>query len=156
VRGQYGTPKSLRSSRAVPLVPQLESELEAHLCRTLWNRDDDLVFAHPHTGRPLDRVRLGYHFKAALKRAGVREVRFHDLRHTFATTVAASGEFSIRTLQEWMGHCDLRTTQIYADYMPGEREAQMLGAVFGSGPHVVRNSRDTAQSDTPQTPVNTA
>lgn len=118
VRGEYGSPKSRRAVRAVPLASRLVAELDEHHKRTVWNQDEDLVLAHPHTGRPLDRVRLLEHFKAALQRADVRPVRIHDLRHTFATTVAASGQVSLRTLQEWMGHRDLKTTQIYADYMP--------------------------------------
>jgi integrase len=113
------------------------------------------VLAHPYTGRPLDRVRLLLHFKAALQRADVRPVRLHDLRHTFATTVAASGAVSLLTLQEWMGHRDLKTTQIYANYMPGEREAQLVDAAFGGQwwP-MVANSFNTAQSNPPATPVN--
>jgi integrase len=130
VLGQYGTPKSRRSARAIPLASRLVAELDEHHRTTIWNADTDLVLAHPHTGRPLDRVRLLGHFKAALRRANVRPVRLHDLRHTFATTVAASGEVSLRTLQEWMGHLDSRTTQIYADYMPGEREAELIDQAF--------------------------
>jgi len=132
VRGQMGAPKSRRSVRAIPLASRLVTELERHHRSTVWNQDSDLVLAHPHTGRPLDRVRLLTHFKAALQRADVREVRIHDLRHTFATTIAASGQVSLRTLQEWMGHLDARTTQIYADYMPGAREQEMLDTAFGA------------------------
>jgi hypothetical protein len=36
----------------------------------------------------------------------------------------------MRTLQEWMGHRDFKTTQIYADYQPGAREAEMVDAAF--------------------------
>jgi Phage integrase family len=74
------------------------------------------------------------------------------LRHTFATTVAASGAVSLRTLQEWMGHRDLKTTQIYADYMPGEREAQLIDAAFGG--QSVANSFNTAQHEPLETPGN--
>ena len=49
--------------------------------------------------------------------AGVRPVRFHDLRHTFATRLAASGQ-PMRTIQEFLGHADSKTTQIYAHYAP--------------------------------------
>jgi integrase len=59
-------------------------------------------------------------------------VRFHDLRHTFGTRMAAAG-VPMRTLQEWMGHRDFKTTLIYADYMPGQHEAVLVDAAFGEG-----------------------
>jgi integrase len=52
--------------------------------------------------------------KKTLKAAGVRMIRFHGLRHTFGTRIAAAG-VPMRVLQEWMGHRDYRTTLIYAD-----------------------------------------
>jgi integrase len=61
----------------------------------------------------------------------VRVVRFHDLRHTFGTRIAASGEVSMRRLQEWMGHRDLKTTLVYAEYQPDAREAEMVERAFG-------------------------
>ena len=54
VRGQYGTPKSRRGSRAVPLADRVAGELERHFQRSPLQDDDDLVFAHPLTGGPLD------------------------------------------------------------------------------------------------------
>ena len=130
VRGRYDLTKTLRSERGIPIASRLVTELEQHHRQTVWNQEQDLVLAHPHTGRPIDHARVLLHFHAALHRAGVRQVRIHDLRHTFGTTVAASGKVSLRTLQEWMGHEDIRTTQIYADYMPGEREAELLDDAF--------------------------
>jgi hypothetical protein len=60
-------------------------------------------------------------------------VRFHDLRHTFGTHMAAAGA-PLRAIQEWMGHRDHSTTQIYADHAPdptnGRRWAE---AAFGTG-----------------------
>lgn len=151
VRGQMGTPKSRRSVRAIPLASRLVTELDAHHRATVWNQDHDLVLAHPHTGRPLDRVRVLTHFKAALERANVRPVRIHDLRHTFATTIAASGQVSMRTLQEWLGHLDARTTQIYADYMPGAREQELLDAAFqAADSNRTPISAPDATTDTPQ------
>jgi len=55
----------------------------------------------------------------------VREVRFHDLRHTYGTAMAAAGA-PTRSLMEWMGHADLSTTLRYADYSPGQAQ----GAAF--------------------------
>ena len=67
------------------------------------------------TGGVLDPSKLRKRFLAAARRAGVRPVRFHDLRHTFGTQMAAAGA-PLRAIQEWLGHADLRTTLIYADY----------------------------------------
>lgn len=158
VRGIFDNPKSEESSRGIPLAGRLLTELDAHHQRTLWNGDDELVLAHPHTGRPLDKARLGLHYKAALQRADVRPVRIHDLRHTFATTMAASGQVSLRTLQEWLGHDDIRTTQIYAHYMPGEREAELIDEAFAprtpSGLQIPPADSIRVATDQPGTPAN--
>jgi site-specific recombinase XerD len=49
--------------------------------------------------------------------------------------MAAAG-VPLRTLQEWMGHRDITTTQRYADYSPSEHEGEMVEAAFerSSGP----------------------
>jgi len=129
VRGEFGTPKSKRSSRSVPLASRVATELELLSQESRWKGDDDLVFAHPETGRPIDRSKLLKRFKAALRRADVRAVRFHDLRHTFGTRMAAQG-MPMRVLQELMGHRDFKTTLIYADYAPSEREAERVEQAF--------------------------
>jgi integrase len=121
VRGHIGTPKSRRGSRSVPLADRLGGELDVLHRHSAYQADDDLVFGNPHTGTPLDGAALLRAFRRALERAGVRKVRFHDLRHTFGTRTAGAG-VPMRTLQEWMGHRDLRTTLIYADYAPGAHE----------------------------------
>jgi len=43
----------------------------------------------------------------------------------------AAAWVSMRTLQEWMGHRDLETTQRYADYAPSPHEAAFVEAAFG-------------------------
>ena len=59
--------------------------------------------------------------------------RIHDLRHTFGTRMTAAGA-PIRSIQEWMGHASIQTTEIYADYAPdpsqGRKWAQLA---FGGG-----------------------
>ena len=81
--------------------------------------DDDLVFAHPQTGHVLDASKLRKRFRARASPApGVRDLTFHELRHTFGTQMAAAGA-PLRAIQEWMGHADASTTEIYAHYAPG-------------------------------------
>jgi integrase len=131
VRGEYGTPKSRRGSRSVPLADRVAAALEEHFRRSEYVADEDLVFSHPHLGSPLDRSKLLKRFKAAARRAGVRDaVRFHDLRHTFGTRMAAAG-VPMRTLQEWMGHREFKTTLIYADYAPSDHERLFIERAFG-------------------------
>jgi integrase len=129
VRGEFGTPKSKRSSRSIPLARRLAGDLDRLHQSSGYQGDGDLVFGHPHTGSPLDRSRLLKRFKAAVRRAGVREIRFHDLRHTFGTQMAAQG-VPMRTLQEMLGHRDFKTTLIYADYAPNVREIEWVEAAF--------------------------
>jgi integrase len=130
VRGQFGTPKSRRGSRSIPLADRLGGELELLYQGSRWTRDEDLVFANPVTGRPLNGCTLLRSYQRALERAGVRQVRFHDLRHTFGTRMATQG-VPMRTLQEWMGHRDFGTTQIYADYAPSASEVDLVNEAFG-------------------------
>ena len=47
----------------------------------------------------------------------MRRITFHELRHTFGTQLAAAG-VPLRTIQEWMGHRDAKTTEIYRHYAP--------------------------------------
>jgi integrase len=147
VRGEFGTPKSKRSTRSVPLADRVAAELERHFQRSPFQGDDDLVFPHPLTGTPLDSSKLLKRFKQSLKRAGLRELRFHDLRHTFGTAMAGAG-VPMRTLQEWMGHRDLKTTQRYADYAPSRHEAEWVQAAFAprghNGGHKVTASQSTS------------
>jgi integrase len=65
----------------------------------------------------------------AIEAAEVREVRFHDPRHTYGTAMAAAG-VPLRTLQEWMGHRDIATTMIYADYCPSGQEGELAEQAF--------------------------
>jgi integrase len=131
VRGEHSSDgkSDLSTRRSVPMASSLARELDLWSKRTAYGGEDELVFAHPQKGTPLDRSKLSKRFKAACADAGVRPVRFHDLRHTFATRLAASGT-PIRTIQEFLGHADSKTTQIYAHYAPSEHEVQLVDAAF--------------------------
>jgi integrase len=133
VRGEFGTPKSKRSTRSVPMADEVGGELERLFKRSRFRGDGDLVFAHPASGEPMPKANVTRRFRKALGAGGLdASHRFHDLRHTFGTRMAAAG-VPMRTLQEWMGHRDLATTQIYADYAPSAGEAAMIEAAFARG-----------------------
>jgi integrase len=91
VRGQFGPPKSKRSSRGVPLAIRVAGALSDLHRQSAYQGDDDLVFGHPHTGQPLDPSQVLKCFKRYCRTAGIREQRFHDLRHMFGTQMAAAG-----------------------------------------------------------------
>lgn len=92
VRGEFGTPRTRRSERSVPLAHTVADalvELHALARRT---GADDLVFADPLAGGPLDDNAIRDRLRTALRAAGLDIAhRFHDLRHTFGTAMAAAG-----------------------------------------------------------------
>jgi integrase len=149
-RGAEGTPKSRRSSRAVPMADRVAGELERHFQRSAYQADDEPVFCHPQTGNPQDASRMRLRFYAAMRKAKLgglvgREngITFHSLRHTFGTRMAAVG-VPMRTLQEWMGHRNISTTQIYADYSPDPAQgAAFAQAAFGASTNPSTNLRPT-------------
>jgi integrase len=143
VRGEFGTPKSKRSTRSVPMADEVGGEPERLFQQSRFQGDGDLVFAHPATGEPLPKANIMRRFRAALRAAGLDDSHvFHDLRHTFGTRMAAAG-VPMRTLQEWLGHRDLATTQIYADYAPSAREAEMVASAFARGTNLGTNLSET-------------
>lgn len=129
VRGEFGDPKSEGSGRSVPMAQRVTDALAELHERTIYSGAADLVFCHPETGHPLDRSKLVRRFRQALERAGARTITFHELRHTFGTRMAAAGT-PLRTLQQWMGHADSKTTQVYAHYQPSEDEAGAVDRAF--------------------------
>lgn len=129
VRGEFNEPKSEGSGRSVPLAQRVAVALEALRERSAYADDDELVFCHPESGNPLDRSKLVRRFRQVTERAAVRQITFHELRHTFGTRMAAAG-VPLRTIQHWMGHADAKTTQIYAHYQPSDAEADTVDSAF--------------------------
>jgi integrase len=125
--GVLGTPKS-GSGRAVPLVAEVAQALARLGRRERHSGPDDLVFVGDG-GSYLDCSALRRRFKKARGRAGLRPLRFHDLRHTFGSVAIRTAD--PRELQEWMGHSDFSTTQIYMHYRPRADAARRLSAAFG-------------------------
>jgi integrase len=122
------SPKSGRA-RSVPMAPPVAEALARLAGRGHDDQEDGLVF--PGTfGEYLDGSALYRRYKLALQRAGLRPVRFHDLRHTFGTQVISNPSVSILQLKAWMGHADIDTTMRYLHYAPREGEADLVAEAF--------------------------
>ena len=124
--GALTSPKSGKV-RSVPLAPEVASALARLSQREMFIGEDDLVFVGDF-GTFLDGSAMRRRYKAALARAGLRQLRFHDLRHTFGTRMIAKAD--IRRVQEWMGHADIQTTMRYLHYAPRAEDAQLVAEAF--------------------------
>jgi integrase len=124
--GVVTTPKSGKV-RSVPMAPDVATALARLGARAEFSADDDLVFVG-ETGSYLDGSALRRRYKDALARAGLRSLRFHDLRHVFGTRMIAKAD--IRRVQEWMGHADIQTTMKYLHYVPREDDARLVAEAF--------------------------
>ena len=77
----------------------------------------DLVFT-TSIGTPLEPTNLRRDFDALIVKAGVRRIRFHDLRHTCAYLLMAQG-VSPRVVMDMLGHSTLSVTMdLYSHVMP--------------------------------------
>ncbi len=126
VDGVLSSPKSGKV-RSVPMAPDVAEALAKLSQRNGSTGDDDLVFVGDWGGY-VDARALVRRYESALKRAGVRKLRFHDLRHTFGTRMI--GKADIRRVQEWMGHADIQTTMKYLHYAPRADDARLVAEAF--------------------------
>lgn len=96
-------PKSRSSCRIIPLPDRLLAEVEEHRCRPDYYvlTNNPRFFMEPRT--------LQHHFKRLLQMAGVEDVNFHALRHTFATKCVQLG-CDPKTLSRILGHSDVSVT----------------------------------------------
>jgi integrase len=124
--GVEGTPKSGRD-RAVPMMDDVAQALTGQRRRERFVDHQDLVFCDP-LGKHLAYKSLSERYKEALATAGLRQLRFHDLRHTFGTHAIRAAD--PREVMEWMGHADIQTTQKYLSYKPRRDAAKRLAAAF--------------------------
>ena len=140
-RWVVGETKTKRGRRRVNLTPRTVAALKAHRKRQLEQRvrlaglyeDQGLIFASEN-GTPLNPENLVKRsFKPLLKRAGLPEIRFHDLRHTCATLLLGRGVHP-KIVQELLGHATIAMTlDTYSHYLPsmGDQASGAMGDAFG-------------------------
>ena len=128
VHGGVGSPKSGKV-RSVPMVPDVAKRLASLAGRTDFTEPEDLVFPGD-TGRYQDASSLRIRYQRTLERAGLRRLRFHDLRHAFGTLAVRRAE--VPAVQAWMGHADIQTTMRYVHHRERGGEAALLAEAFRS------------------------
>ncbi|MBZ9712232.1 tyrosine-type recombinase/integrase [Deinococcus multiflagellatus] len=131
------TPKTAAGVRDLVLDPDSLDQLRAR--RTAWEAeraavlgagsvwpDHDLIFPDQN-GEPLMPWRIDYHWRTLRDGCEVSPIRFHDLRHTYASLAIASG-MDVRMLAERLGHADASITlKVYSHVLASQRRRSAIG-----------------------------
>jgi integrase len=115
--------------RRVPLPDQAIAALNDLSQRGDFTATGELVVCNVTTGRMLDGSALRRRYKDAQAAAGVHSMRWHDLRHTYGSLLAASGE-ELVTIKAAMGHANISTTEVYLHARPATELAARFTAAF--------------------------
>ncbi len=150
VLGKLDEPKSKTSIRALIVPPMLISALKKHHLSCPIG-ELDLVFPNKN-GDIMNADNLyKRHFLPSLRRAGLRKIRFHDLRHTYSSLLISQGE-NIKFIQQQLGHSSIQVTlDRYGHLMPqvqkgaGER---LQESVFGNSVRNLLEDSEKTESET--------
>lgn len=113
--------KTKASKRRIDIGPGMIAELKKWKLACMPSRLN-LVFPN-EAGKPMNHNNLvSRHFDSALRHAGIDRIRFHDLRHTFASMLIEQGE-NIKYIQSQLGHSTPTVTlNVYAHLMKSENQ----------------------------------
>lgn len=117
VRGKpvTDTPKTASGIRTIALGKEGVEVLKSHRRRqaeeriSLGRGDTRWIFTDDTTGTPLSPTSAAHQFKQLLRAADLPPIRLHDLRHTAATLMLASGSDAV-TIRDTLGHSDVKMT----------------------------------------------
>jgi integrase len=148
--GRFFDTKTRTSNRRIDLGPVLVNELRKWKLVSGKN-DLGLVFSNG-TGQPIDHHNLvNRHFLPSLEAAGLLRIRFHDLRHTYASLLIEQGE-NIKYIQTQLGHSSPTVTlNVYAHLMNQtnqEAACRLEETVFkeGTGHKMVTSDKKEVRS----------
>jgi integrase len=139
-------PRDVDFSRGLLTLTKTKTNAPRHLTllpeikELLWgiagSIPEDGLFFRSRKGLPYAPSGVASNFKRAVKKAGLREVRFHDLRHTHASDLLAA-RVELPVIQKILGHASIKTTQRYA-HLDNDRDRQAMEALGG---YLSRQSR---------------
>lgn len=136
VESTNDNPTKDRTTRHVPVNATLHGVLEELHLQALREASatpgairERFVFVNPRTGTRWDDI--GNAWDSALRRAGIKGLRFHDLRHTFATRARRVG-MPLEILQRVLGHAEVTTTMRYA-HVADQEVNQAMNLLCGAG-----------------------
>ena len=119
-RGRLGPTKTGRE-RTIPLTTDLVEKLRDH--ETQRNRRTPFAFPSADGRLTTHQDQVDRPLRGALRRASLRRVSFHALRHSFASQLVSAGR-TLKEVQELLGHATIQTTMRYAHLAPDRmREA---------------------------------
>lgn len=131
VSGDVVTPSTKSGRhREVPLSDQAIAALDRLQQRQDFTSANDHVLVNRAGGR-IEGSALRRRVGRAMESAGLRPLRFHDLRHTFGSLLVAAG-LDLVTVQAAMGHARITTTQRYLHARPAHEVADRFTAAFDS------------------------
>ena len=131
--------KTKSSHRTLPLVEPFEEfllnlkekqRINRKICGTSYCRDYlDYVYVN-EMGELMKPNYLSEAFPRFLKKHGLRQIRFHDLRHSCATLLYANG-VALKDIQEWLGHSDIATTSNIYTHLDYSSKVASANAIMG-------------------------
>ena len=129
-KGHLTTTKTGRIRR-VDISKELSETLKGYLVdrkkdtlKNGWKETPEYLF-YNEEGRMVDPDRLRKRFHKILTKAELRQIRMHDLRHTYATMRIAKGD-NIMDVSKQLGHASVKMTlDVYAHWMPGGKKSEV-------------------------------
>ena len=113
-------PTKGKAARNVPCPPHLRDEVKSQLNYLYRLKTATTLFYNPLTGNPIcHEVFIERFYKRDLKEAGIRSIRFYDLRHTAATLMIDKG-VDLVTVSKILGHKEMKTTMLYLHLLPNK------------------------------------
>jgi integrase len=150
-QGKFQAPKTRKSVRKIDLLPQLIYELKKWklVCP---HSSEDLVFPGIEGGIANHVNTVNRHLYPALRRAGLRHVSFHSLRHSNASFRIHAGQ-NIKYISEQLGHASIRITldtygHLFEDMDFTSQQVGLLEASFGSVRKPLEDSETCSKTHT--------